>query len=188
MPSINEDFLKEVFKETNAHLRSTDRKSLFVTGAYISLFSLFLSSLAIGRWSESTLTNSQWMQIAVQGFFLIIGSSIFVMQQWYRAWKEHYIDVCIEIRKHFMPEPIPGVLPYWLCHDVPASRISVDNLFKYLTAGVNFVLVFLICYALLDILPNRNLATLIVAVVILAYLGLLYITGRVIHKSRKLFA
>jgi hypothetical protein len=185
---IDKDFLKEVFKETNAHLRSTDRKSLLVTGAYISLFSLFLSSVALGRWSDSSLP-SPWILIAVQGFFLAIGSCIFVMQQWYRAWKEHYIDVCVEIRKQFMPElPDSGILPYWLCHEVPESRISIDNLFKYLTAGVNLVLVFLICYALLNILPNQNLANLIVAGIILAYIGLLYTTARVINKSRRLFA
>jgi hypothetical protein len=188
MPDVDRDFLIEVFKETNSHIRATDRKSLLVTGAYISLFSLFLSSVSIGRWSDST-PPPPWVQIGVQGFFLMVGSSIFVMQQWYRAWKEHYIDVCIEIRKKFMPEVEHLiVLPYWLRYEMYESRISIDNLLKYLTTAVNFVLVFLICYDLMNILPNRNLAILIVAAVILAYVGLIYATDRVIRKSRRLFA
>jgi hypothetical protein len=119
MAEINNDFLKEVFKESNSHLRATDRKSLIVTGAYIGLFSVFLSSVAIGRWSEINMM-SMWLQIAVQLFFLVVGTCIYIVQQWYRAWKEHYIDVCVNIRKHFMPDTdYPGVLPYWLRHDSP---------------------------------------------------------------------
>ena len=188
MPEIDRDFLKEVFKETNAHIRATDRKSLFVTGAYISLFSIFLSSVAFGRWSGS-LPTSPWVQVAVQGFFLVVGSCIFVMQQWYRAWKEHYLDVCLEIRKQFMPDvDCPGILPYWLRQGVPASRISIDNLLKTLTAAVNFVLVFLICHDLMDVIPNRNFAIMTVTATILAYVGLFYATDRIIRKSRRLFA
>jgi hypothetical protein len=111
------------------------------------------------------------------------------MQQWYRAWKEHYIDVCLEIRKHFMPDQdYPGILPYWLRHEVPESRMSVDNLLKNLTAAINLVLVFIISYNLQEVLTNRNLATLAVAVMILTYIGVIYATDRVIRKSRNLFA
>ena len=81
MSEKDRDFLMEVFKEVNAHIRATDRKSLLVTGAYISLFSVFLSSVAIGRWSGSS-TSSTWAQLTVQAFFLVVGSCIYIMQQW----------------------------------------------------------------------------------------------------------
>lgn len=187
MPAPDRHFLIEVFKESNSHIRATDRKSLIVTGAYISLFSLLLTSVAARRGSE--LPPSPWVQIAVHGFFLVVGSCIFVMQQWYRAWKEHYIDVCLEIRKEFLPDlDRPGIVPFWLRREVPESRISIDNLLKHLTAAVNFVLLFLICYDVMSLLPNRNLAILILAAMILAYMTLIYSTDRVIRKSRQLFA
>src|ERR1041385_915587 len=187
MPVIDRDFLIEVFKESNSHIRATDRKSLIVTGAYISLFSLLLTSIAARRGSDLP-PSSPWVEIAVHGFFLIVGSCIFVMQQWYRAWKEHYIDVCFEIRKLLLPEAEPpGLLPYWLRHKMPDSRISIDTLLKYLTAAVNLVLLFLMCYDLMGLVPNRNLAILMVAAIILAYMALIYSTDRVIRRNRQLF-
>ena len=181
------EFLKEVFKETNSHLRATERKSLVVTGAYIGLFSIFLSSFA--NIDGTGYSPSPWLQVAVQVFFLIVGSCIYLMQQWYRAWKEHYIDVSFEISKRFMPEAdYRDLLPYWLRVDSKGSRISIDNLLKYLTATINFVIVFIICYELLDLLTNQKLAILIVAVLILSYIGLLYVADRVIGKNRMLVA
>ncbi len=187
MADIDRDFLKEIFKETNSHIRATDRKSLIVTGAYIGLFTIFLSSIA--KTGGTGSPPSPWLQVAVQGFFLVVGSCIYLMQQWYRAWKEHYIDVCLEIRIRFLPEAdYPGLLPYWLRHHTPESRVSIDNLLKYLTASMNFVIVFIICYELLDLITNQKLAILVVAVLILSYIGLLYIADRVICKNKTLFA
>lgn len=188
MIEIDRDFLKEVFKEANSHIRATDRKSLLMTGAYISLFSLFLSSIAVGRWSTIP-PPPLWVSVIVQVFFLIVGSCIFVMQKWYRTWKEHYIDVCLEIRKEFMPQVNNwNILPYWLRDEATESRMSIDNLLKYLTGTVNLVLVFLICYDLLNILPDQKIAILIVAAVIIIYFILIYVTDRVINRRRKLFA
>ncbi len=140
MSEIDKDFLKEVFTETNAHIRATDRKSLLVMNSYIGLFSVFLSSLAIGRWSGSG-SPSPWVQIVVQTFFLVVGSCIYIMQQWYRAWKEHYIEVCLNIRKpfhggrkHFMAEAdYPGILPYWLRKPVCSRglRLNVKPLGRF---------------------------------------------------------
>jgi len=96
MDEQDKSFLMEVFKETGAHLRTTKRKSLIVTGAYIGLFSVFLSSLARTCLSDPPVTLScSWLSIGIQMFFLLIGTCIYVMQQWYRAWKEHYLEVCL---------------------------------------------------------------------------------------------
>ncbi len=187
MPDMDRNFLIEVFKESNSHIRATDRKSLVVTGAYISLFSLLLTSLL--RRGPDGLQSPSWAEIAVLAFFLLIGSCIFVMQQWYRAWKEHYIRVCFEIRHHVLPKFEPdGVLPYWLRHQMPQSIISIDNLLKHLTAVVNIVLLFLMCYELMNLLQNRNLAFLIVAALFIGYVALIYATDRVIRRNRELLA
>jgi hypothetical protein len=66
--------------------------------------------------------------------------------------------------------------------------MSVDNLLKNVTATINFVLVFIISYDLLEVLSNRNLAILVVAVLILSYIGVVVAAGRVIQKTRTLSA
>ncbi|MES9975096.1 MAG: hypothetical protein ABW094_12610 [Candidatus Thiodiazotropha sp.] len=188
MSELDKEFLKDVFKEINSHIRATERKSLIITGAYIAFFSVLLSMV-----SKQTATgaeeNTQWLQVAIQAFFLIVGSCIYVMQQWYRAWKEHYIDVCLEIRKQFLPNTdYPGILPYWLQRNVPESRMSIDNLLKHLTASINFVIVFVICYELLGLISNQKIAILLVAILILTYIGLIYLTDKRIQKSNILSA
>jgi len=188
MTELNKDFLKEVFKETNSHIRATDRKALAVSGAFIGLFSVYISSVALGRWSGSGV-EALAVQIAVQTFFLIVGICIYVVQQWYRAWKEHYIDVCMNIRKQFMPDQdYPGLLPYWLRHESAESKMSIDNVLKNLTGVVNLVFVFILSYNLLEIISNRNLALLVVVMLILSYLAVIYLADRNIQKKRILFA
>ena len=188
MSELNNEFLKEIFRETNAHIRATDRKALGVSGAFIGLFSVYLSSVAVGRWSGPG-AQALAVQIAAQTFFLVVGICIYIMQQWYRAWKEHYIDVCMNIRKQFMPEQdYPGLLPYWLRHESTESRMSIDNLLKNLTGVVNLVFVFILSYKLLDIITNRNLGFLVVVTLILSYIAVIYLADRNIQKKRTLFA
>ena len=63
------EFLREVFKEINGHVRATDRKSLLVSGTYITLFSVFLSSVELGKWLEPNPPLAL-VQMLVQIFFL----------------------------------------------------------------------------------------------------------------------
>ena len=138
-------FLKEVFEEMNGHIRSTDRKSLLVSGWYITVFSVFLSSVAVGKWSETSQAPPH-VQVFVEIFFLLVGTCTFVMQHWYRAWKMHYLAVCLEIRKIFLPElNKPELMPYWLQANQSPSSISTDNLLKYLVIVMNYILLILIC-------------------------------------------
>jgi hypothetical protein len=187
MAQIDADFLKYLFREINAHIRATDQKSLSVTGAYMGLFSVYLTTVAIGRWEVSQV--SPWVEVAIQVFFLCVGTCIYVMQQWYRAWKEHYIDVCLNIRKYFMPDAEDiAILPYWLRHGPVESRMSIDNVLKYLTAMMNFVLVFIILYRVLTLVRDRNLGILTIALLILGYVGVIYAADRVVQKKRILNA
>lgn len=185
---IDKEFLKETFKETNSHIRATDRKSLAVSGAFIGLFSVYLSSIAHGRWG-ATAVEALAVQIAAQCFFLFVGICVYIMQQWYRAWKEHYIEVCLNIRRHFLPEAdYPGLLPYWLRHESRDSRMSIDNVLKYLTGVVNLVLLFILSYDVLEIITNHNLAILVVVALVCAFVAVIYFADRNIQKKRTLFA
>jgi len=191
MEDQESEFLTKVFTETGAHIRATDRKSLVVTGSYIGLFSIFLSTLAHTCLTGSSLTLS-WLGVAIQSFFLLVGTCIYVMQQWYRAWKEHYIEVSLAIRKEFLNDERmtsnDKIFPYWLRRGVPGSRLSVDNILKYVTVVINFILVVLISYQVLELHQNRNLAILIVVLIILAYIGILFLVQMRIRKGQHLFA
>jgi hypothetical protein len=185
------EFLTKVFAEIGAHIRTTERKSLVVTGSYIGLFSVFLSTLAHTCLTGSSIKIS-WIGVAIQSFFLLIGTCIYVMQQWYRAWKEHYLEVSLAIRKEFINDERMShnerILPYWLRREVPASRLSVDNVLKYVTVVINFILVILISYQVLELHQNRNLAILIVVLIFLLYIGVLLLVQFRIRKDQSLLA
>lgn len=97
LDNIEKQFFLELFKEIGAHIRTTEQKSLMVTGAYIGLFSIFLSNLINSCLGLSQLKFS-WLSVAIQLFFLLMGTCIYIMQQWYRAWKEHYLDISLRIK------------------------------------------------------------------------------------------
>ena len=115
------------------------------------------------------------------------------MQQWYRAWKEHYVDVSLRIRTKFitdesMSENYDKMLPYWLRKEWSGSRISVDNLLKFVTLIINFIIVILISYQILELRQKNSLAILVVVLIILAYIGLILLTHYRINRRKDLIA
>ena len=114
------------------------------------------------------------------------------MQQWYRAWKEHYIEVSLAIRKKFIGDEQISIddkiLPYWLRREMPGSRISIDNILKDATVVINGILVMLISYQVLQLHQNKNLAILIVILIMLTYIGVLFAAHTRIRKGQSLFA
>jgi len=192
MEDNEKHFLIEIFKEIGAHIRTTEQKSLMVTGAYIGLFSIFLSNLINSCLGLSQL-NFSWLAVAIQFFFLLMGTCIYIMQQWYRAWKEHYVDVSLRIRTKFitdesMSENYDKMLPYWLRKEWSGSRISVDNLLKFVTLIINFIIVILISYQILELRQKNSLAILVVVLIILAYIGLILLTHYRINRRKDLIA
>lgn len=184
MSEIDKDFLKEVFNETNAHLRNTEQKSMMVTGGYIALFSLMYTSFVK---DGSLLENQPWVEILGLVFFMFIGSCIHILQQWYRAWKVHYIEVCIEIRKQFITnDENLNVLPYWLRTSESATNISIDNILKYLTIIINLIILIITSYKLFNLFQNIYVAFLSVIFLVSGYFLLLYFTDKSIRKNSKL--
>jgi hypothetical protein len=112
--------------------------------------------------------------LAFHLLLLFIGTVVYVMQLWFRAWKEHYLLVCLNIRKHIEAAPNPeGVFPYWL-RDIPtdSGRFSFDNLIMYVTLLVNFGVLFLIAQDTQDLMSASSAASLVIAGTSLAYVGL----------------
>ena len=77
MEDNEKHFLIEIFKEIGAHIRTTEQKSLMVTGAYIGLFSIFLSNLINSCLGLSQL-NFSWLAVAIQ-FFSYLWELVFIL-------------------------------------------------------------------------------------------------------------
>jgi hypothetical protein len=114
---------------------------------------------------------------------LFVGSVVYIMQLWYRAWKEHYIQVCFELRKHFIPVVETGVVvPFWL-RTTPAlsSHFSYDNLVMYVTLLVNIGVLFLISSDIPELFKGASYASTFIGAVFIAYMVLVAF----IHKKMR---
>lgn len=170
-----ENFLMEVFKESNSHIRDTDKKSITVTCAYIALCSILWGGfLRLGGDLQSI--SGSWQFLFFLIFLLGMGLVVFSMQQWYRAWKNHYIEVCHEIREKFMPiltEDSEKALPYWIRKKIPVNRFSIDNLFMYSTFLINAIICIAVFIELQALQPRY--ATILMFILTGSYLSVLYI-------------
>lgn len=187
---MDKDFLKEVFKETNAHIRSTEQKSLVLTGAFVGFYlNGFLSVL---KGQGLTAANSADPSLVLLFHFglLMIGTIVYIMQLWYRAWKEHYMVVCFELRKHFVPVvENEGPFPYWI-RKLPTAggRFSMDNLIMYVTLLINVGVVILIADDILEISRTTDVAIWAIAGLFVAYSALVARLGFAMRKPTHLIA
>ena len=151
---MNDDFLKEVFKETNAHIRASEQKSLVLTGAFVGFYLNVFIYLLKGQGIVAANVTEPLIVLVFHVLLLFIGTVVYTMQLWYRAWKEHYLTVCFEIRKHFVATlSSESVFPYWLrTQRTENGRFSFDNLVMYVTLLVNLGVLFLIAEDVLGLL------------------------------------
>ena len=77
------DFLFSIFAELNEHIRATDEKNVLITGSYVALIAVVIAVL-IDKIDTISLTYFLFSL-----FILLIGFCVFMLQLWYRAWKEH---------------------------------------------------------------------------------------------------
>lgn len=187
---MDKDFILQVFKETNDHMRNTERKYLIVTAAYIGLMSVFFSSVTQILYEiEDTSKSDIIRSVSTSGFLLIIGLVVYMLQKWYRAWKQHYLDVCLNITDfHSIDSPDQlMLLPYWLQRKTPHGTLSIDNLLNYVTVLINFVLITVISYSFFYLVGNV-VASIISIVLITLYLIFLHLVIRATRRDRFLSA
>lgn len=101
---MDKDFLKDVFKEVNAHIRATEQKSLVLTGAFVGFYLNGFVNVLRGYGVAQSDATSPLIVLLFHLVLLFVGSVVYTMQLWYRAWKEHYIQTCVELRKTFVPD------------------------------------------------------------------------------------
>jgi hypothetical protein len=187
---MDKDFLKEVFKETNAHIRATEQKSLVMTGAFVGFYLNGFTGVLKGQGIAASSFADPWLVILFHLALLVVGTIVYAMQLWYRAWKEHYMVVCFELRKQFVPIlDSEAPFPYWLRQMPKAEgRFSLDNLVMYVTLLVNMGVLFLVANDILEFVKNQNAAILSIAGAFVAYLTLVTTANRVMRSPTFLHA
>jgi hypothetical protein len=180
---IDKDFLIALFQETNDHMRNTEQKYLIITAAYIGLISVLVSTS-----NENQLVSNQYLfkptrfNILAHSFLFIIGSGVYMMQTWYRTWKEHYLNVCVNIRQYFIKietQDNSCLFPHWLRKNKPKSKLLVDNFMQHLTLFTNAIVGLLIAIEIW--IFHKNYFIGVVATLILVLIYLLYVK----YKMRK---
>lgn len=143
-------FLLEVFEEVNGHIRSTERKSLLLAGAYIGLISAILFRLAD---SDKPVDVEQ---VFLTSVLLALGCTVAIVKDWYRSWKKHYIAVCIAIKKTVLPEgENPDVLPVWLRGTEKSVAASSDALVTGIIHAANMLQLALLCLKISQLGSDR---------------------------------
>ncbi len=90
-----QEFVFTVFSEMNDHIRATDEKHVLIVSFYIAMLTVVFS-LSMDR-----LTKIEWDNFFLCSFVWLLGTCVLVLQLWYRAWKEHYLEVCFNIAAEF---------------------------------------------------------------------------------------
>jgi|GEM_PF-6493660 len=192
MPEKEVEFEIEVFRQVNEHLRATDRKYWLASGAFISLFVIFISRLSEGGIVFSPPKPDElfeaWKAITMHSFIGLFGLIVYLMQNWYRAWKEHYLDVLHELRRKIYPDDNKKkYLPFWLRENTPEQPISVDNSLKLIIFLLNTGFSILVCVELINVLPGSLGIGLGIGGIVL-YLVAIFVIEKTITKSKRLNA
>lgn len=181
-------YLNNLFKVINDHIRSTERKYLIITGAYVALFSYFAKSTNLDQLFSSTDKINIHIIIS-HGIFWMFGLCVYIMQYWYRIWKEHYIDTSYNINKVLSEESIDDeVLPYWLRKKNNNPGLSIDSLLSYLSIFINLLVLIVASLELCSLTEQINIKILIVPVSILIYFGILFLLYKFVNKKVHLTA
>ncbi|PKQ15556.1 MAG: hypothetical protein CVT67_09055 [Actinobacteria bacterium HGW-Actinobacteria-7] len=143
-----------LFAEINEHLRATDTKHVQVSIGYLGAMSIVASIIAQ---RPSELTTNSLANVIAYSLVIAIGIAAYSAQEWYRAWKLHYIDcACGLMCKCKISD---DHRPSWLRREKGQSKAAVslpfvrgnfDNALHYLTAAFTLVFAGLLGAVLLD--------------------------------------
>jgi hypothetical protein len=113
-----------IFEQTNEHMRVTEMKSLQIASVHVTVVGIALS-VAFSR-SEPL---PGYIMAAILFSLAAMSYISFAIQDWYRAWKAHYVRCAAATWSRFDVDR--RCVPYWLrtAHYDAAKRerVSVDN-------------------------------------------------------------
>ena len=130
-----------VFAEINEHMRNTEQKQLSISVAFLGVVAVVLSVLPS---SNGKLLNPSPLNFFVYALLAFTGCTVYALQRWYRAWKEHYMGRARDVVAWW---GVPKQLcPYWMVHSEAHEgtlnlSFKADNLNVYFTGLLNTFLV-----------------------------------------------
>ena len=121
-------------------------------------------------------------------FNLLIGFCVFMIQLWYREWKEHYLQICYNIASNFKLDE--QFLPCWLRVHKEKRKFSADNFLLLITFLINIGIFFYSSYLLWNLIKCSFISKIIVIIFcLILYLSLLIIAKqKLINKQNFLIA
>ncbi len=135
MNNIKTETIFEIlFLELNNHLRNTENKCITLSVGHLGLISLLIPIM----YSESNeFFKGSTINIIVYSILIIMGCLVYLLQKWYRLWKEHYM----EIIKKLMTESKTDdkFLPDWMKAQNNSSKFSIDDSIRYFNAFLNLI-------------------------------------------------
>lgn len=177
----NQNYTETIFNQLNDHLRSSEQKQLQLTTTYLgALFGLLITTLTNSKMEEFFKPSIFKMTINV--IFLIFGIAIYVLQRWYRIWKEHYIEVLYSIVEYW--EIDIKYRPYWLKNiQYKSNALNIDNILYYLTFITNILVLALLCVNIFYLEEIKLYKIIIIGIIIFIYTAIIFIFHRKIIKS-----
>ena len=172
------DKLDIIFSEVNEHLRNTENKYISMSSAYIGLIAVIASLIYD---SNKGIVTHEKIDVIIYMFISLIGCILYVMQKWFRMWKEHYIDVAQDIAEKWNIEN--SFLPFWL-REKAESEFSFDNLLGYFTWSITLLTVSLLALNLKGVFKYNFLNFIIPIFILALFFIFTYITNKKISKNK----
>ena len=167
MNQNKDTYLLHLFSELNQHIRNTETKYITISISYLSLVSI-ICSIILKIETSNVLNTLTYNHIIVYSLIILIGCFVIVMQKWYRAWKEHYLQRCQEIDNEFKVDA--KFKPFWLIVNKKNPIINLDKSLFYFTNIVNALVVFQLCYDLYSLSSYNYFKFILPTIIIVFYI------------------
>lgn len=130
-----------IFSELNDHVRNTEQKSIAISLSHITIVAIILSLVDSDTYK---LVDGSAKNFGTLSVLLIVGVVVFVLQYWYRIWKEHYISIIRNIVYSWNINE--DFTPYWMRRHRNTQGIKFDNVFMIFSLCLNTGIILLIYY------------------------------------------
>ena len=174
------DHKEQIFSELNQHIRNTENKYLSISLSYLGLLAIIISIIFN---ENQTFLTPKPISIAIYTIICFIGCVVYILQKWYRMWKEHYLEVCNSIASTWGIEE--KFLPFWLRKNMGEVKFCIDHTLGYFTAFINFCMFLLLAYNLSLTISSRLWQVLAPIFTFSCFIIFLFIVNNTIKKDWK---
>ncbi len=169
-----------VFSEINEHMRNTENKYLTISTSYIGLIAVVISLIYSNK--NNSIIDYKSQTIIIYSSISIIGCLVYIIQKWYRMWKEHYLDIAQEIISEW--EIKNEFLPYWLRKKQENNGLSFDHILGYFTWNINLITIVILALNISDSFKYYFLNISIPILLVLLFVLFTYLINKRINKNK----